>query len=85
MFNFFDEIKKKVGNNKIFEDYNVILASGRLLYIEGHCGLLIIRNDLMVLKVKNAKLEICGNNLSINELTENTILIEGNICEVKRE
>lgn len=84
MFNFFDEIKKKARKNKALTDYNVILVSGRLLYIEGHNGLTIISPSLMTMKVKGAKLEVAGENMSITELTENTILIEGEINEVRK-
>lgn len=84
MFNFLEEIKKKARKSKLAVDYNVILVSGRLLYIEGHLGLTIISPTLMALKVKGSRLEIEGQELSITELTENTLLIEGNICEVRK-
>lgn len=84
MFNFLDEIKKKARNNKLVTDYNVIFISGRLIYIEGHYGLTIISPSLIALKVKGARLEVAGENLSITELTENTLLVEGDISEVKK-
>lgn len=84
MFNFLDEIKKKARNNKLVTDYNVIFISGRLIYIEGHHGLTIISPSLIALKVKGARLEVVGENLSITELTENTLLVEGDISEVKK-
>lgn len=84
MFNFFEEIKKKTNKNKVLKDYNIVLVGGGLLYIEGHCGLTIISSSLIALKVKGARIEVVGGNLSITELTENTILIEGNVNEVKK-
>lgn len=84
MFNFFEEIKNKARKNKVLSDYNIILISGKLLYIEGHIGLVNISPTLIVLKVRGARIEIVGENLYINELTENTMTIEGNVGEVKK-
>lgn len=84
MFNFLEEIKKKSRKGGIIDDYNILIVSGKLVYIEGHKGLTIISPDLIALKIKGGRVELVGTGLSISELTENTLLIEGNICEVKR-
>lgn len=84
MFNFFEEVKKRAKNNRLLTDYNILLVSGRLLYVEGHCGVTIINPTLIAFRVKGTRFEVSGRGLEITELTDNTILIEGEICEVKR-
>ena len=85
MFNFLDEIKGKSRKNKsIFDDFNIIIASGKLAYIEGHKGLFVITPSLIAFKTKNKRFELVGENMSITELTENTLLVEGDIDEVRK-
>lgn len=80
MFNFFDEIKNKVGKDFNFlEEYNLVNISGKLLYIEGHKGLTILSSNMISLKLKKGRVVVEGENLFLKEVTENTILIQGNI------
>ena len=85
MFNFFDEIKSKLGkiDDNFYNDFNIINLSGKLLYIEGHKGLTILSNNMIALKVKKGRIVIEGKNMIMKELTENTILIDGEITKVE--
>ena len=84
MFNFLEEIKKKASKGKVISDYNILVISGCLVYVEGHIGVTVILPQLVAFKVKGSRYEIAGKNLSIRELTENTFTVEGEIDEVKK-
>lgn len=80
MFNFFDEIKNKIGKDFDFlSEYNLINISGKLLYIEGHKGLTVLSSTTIAFKLKKGRVVVEGENLFLKELTENTILIQGKI------
>lgn len=84
MFNFFDEIKDKIGKNHEFlSDYNLINISGDLLYVEGHKGLTVLSTNMIAFKVKKGRVVVDGENLFLKELTENTILIQGKISKME--
>ena len=55
MFNFFDEIKKK-GNGELFKGFNIVNISGKMLYVEGHLGLMVINNNEICFKVKSGRI-----------------------------
>ncbi len=80
MFNFFDGLKKEFKLNKEdFGRFNVVLVSNNFLYIEGHKGLLRLAQDNVSFKVKGGAVIIKGSELSLKELTLNTVAISGKI------
>lgn len=85
MFNFFDEIKSKM---KIKEDalydYNLVNISGRVLYAEGHKGILLLSDKKVVFKIKKGQIEVEGSGLVLAELNENVLFIQGKIDKVER-
>lgn len=84
MFNFFDEIKKKVNiEAHVIDDYNLITISGKLLYVEGHHGLTILRKNMIAFKIKKGRIVVEGEDLFLKELTENTMLIQGKIVKTE--
>lgn len=84
MFNFFDEIKNKfVGNGDILTDFNIINMSGKILYIEGHCGVVTINSNLVIIKIKKGRVVIDGENFVLKELSENTLLLQGKIIKME--
>lgn len=85
MFNFFDEIKNKVTNfdHNLLNDYNIINLSGKLLYVEGHHGVTIISGETVAFKIKKGRVVVEGENLVVNELTDNTLLLQGKINKVE--
>ncbi len=85
MFNFLDEIKnnlKKI-DQKYLNNYNLINISGKILYVEGHCGLTILSKNIVAFKIKKGRVVVEGENLFLSELTFNTLKIEGNIKKVE--
>ncbi len=84
MFNFFDEIKKRAQiNEEFFADFNIVNMAGKLVYVEGHLGLTVLSPDTIVFKVRRGRVVIEGQNMILNELTENTMLIQGKIIKME--
>ena len=85
MFNFFDKLKgnlKKI-EQSVLNNYNIINLSGKILYVEGHQGLTILSDNVIVFKIKKGRIEVNGQNLILSELTQNTLKIEGDIKKVE--
>ena len=86
MFNFFDEIKAKMGiKEDALYDYNIVNISGRLLYAEGHRGLVVLSEKQVVFKLKKGQAVVEGRGLMLAELAENTLFIKGKINKVEIE
>lgn len=83
MFNFFDEIKKRINDTNFTSEFNIINMSGKIAYVEGHLGLLTINPQMISFKIKNGRVVIEGDDLMLCELTENTILIKGKVKKVE--
>ena len=83
MFNFFDEIKQNLKKNDFLPSYNLINLSGKILYVEGHCGLTILSPTVISFKIKKGRIIVEGTDLFLSELTQNTLKIEGNIKKVE--
>ena len=83
MFNFFDEIKRKAKEEDLLNSFNMVNLSGRLLYVEGHQGITVLTSNNITFKVKKGRVVVEGENLKLNELTQNTIFIEGNIKKME--
>lgn len=81
MFNFFGEVKKHTGVK--VDEFHIINISNKLLYVEGHKGLVILSSELVAFKVKNGRIEVEGRGLYLKELTENTLKISGDIKRVE--
>lgn len=86
MFNFFDEIKKSSPlDSQILNDYQIINISSRLLYVEGHQGLVVLSKEEVVFRVKGGRLSVEGEGLILNELTDKTLTIAGKIKRVEAQ
>ena len=84
MFNFFDEIKSKIGlRSDALYDYNIVNISGKMLYVEGHKGVTILTADMIAFKIKKGRVVIDGSAMTLAELTDDTMLVEGNIKRVE--
>lgn len=85
MFNFFNEIKNKAVNidHNLLSDYNIINLSSKILYVEGHLGVTIITKEMVAFKVKRGRVEVSGEDLFLNELTDNTLLLQGKISKME--
>lgn len=85
MFNFFDEIKKNVSkiDNSVLGSYTLVNISGKILYVEGHLGLTTLSKEVIVFKVKGGRIVCEGKDLVLDELSENTLKIVGQISKVE--
>ena len=84
LFNFFSELKTKCGLKlEEITPYNIVNIGGKILYVEGHKGLLKLSSDTISCKLKSGYVEIKGNNLFVQELTEGTILVQGKIYKTE--
>lgn len=86
MFNFFGEIKQNLKDtNKLELDvFNLVNISGKILYAEGHLGLVTLSKELISFKVKRAVIMVSGKDLVLSELSENTLKICGQITKVEQ-
>lgn len=86
MFNFINEIKGNLKNSKdiTLDNFNIINLSGKILYVEGHHGLVTLSKELVSFKIKKGVVMIEGKDLILAELNENTIKICGEIKKVEQ-
>ena len=86
MFNFFNEVKENLKDkNKLeFDVFNLVNISGRILYAEGHKGLVTLSKELISFKVKTGVILVEGKDLLLSELSENTLKICGHIKKVEK-
>ena len=83
MFNFFEEIKSKTKNQNMLDTFQIINMSNKILYAEGHKGLVSLSKELISFKVKGGRIVVEGEEMFLMELTENTIKISGKIKKVE--
>lgn len=83
MFNFFSELKKIAEKEKFIEKYNIINMSGKILYVEGHKGICQLSKEIITFKVKSGIIIVEGQNMILNELSETTLKIVGDIKRVE--
>lgn len=85
MFNFFDEIKNKVKTTKedFFDNFNIVNLSGKIVYVEGHMGLVLLSKEKIIFKVKRGQVSVEGKDLKMPEISENTLLISGQVERVE--
>lgn len=83
MFNFFNEVKSSLKKVEKLDNFHLINISNRMLYVEGHRGLLTLTKDIISFKVRGGVVMVEGSGLYLLELTENTIKISGDIRKVE--
>ena len=83
MFNFFDALKKENLKVDIGNSFNVVFTAGKLLYIEGHKGLLKLEDEIVVIKVKNGVLTIKGSQMFLKDLKKDVVIIQGKINNIE--
>lgn len=83
MFNFFNEVKSSLKKVEKLDNFHLINISNRMLYVEGHRGLLTLTKDIISFKVRGGVVMVEGSGLYLLELTENTIKISGDIKKVE--
>ena len=64
--------------------FNIVNISGKILYAEGHLGLTILSSEMIAFKIKGGRVVIEGKNMILSELTDNTLLIQGDIIKMEQ-
>lgn len=83
MFNFFDELKKAIKDKSLAHSYNLVLMSGKILYVEGHLGIMQLSSEIISFKVKGGVIVVEGKNLTLFELMDKTLKITGEIKNIE--
>lgn len=84
MFNFFEQIKNELMlETSMFDSYNLINMSNKIVYVEGHRGVFLISEDCISFKIKKGVILVYGENLVLKKITKTTLTIQGNIKKVE--
>ena len=79
MFNFFEEIKKELSMSDLSSEYQLVNISGKIVYVEGHRGLVSLGEELIVFKTKRKIISVSGKDLKLKILSKTTLSIIGEI------
>ncbi len=83
-FNFFSEIKQKLGVSDLSPFCQIVMIDFFSLYIEGVVDILSIADTEIDVRIKKTKLRVSGENLEIVELEDKVVLIRGKIIGVNK-
>lgn len=83
-FNFFSEIKQKLGVSDLSPFCQIVMIDFFSLYIEGVVDILSIADTEIDVRIKKTKLRVSGENLEIVELEDKVVLIRGKIFGVNK-
>ena len=83
-FNFFSEIKQKLGVSDLSPFCQIVMIDFFSLYIEGVVDILSIADTEIEVRIKKTKLRVSGENLEIVELEDKVVLIRGKIIGVNK-
>lgn len=83
-FNFFSEIKQKLGVSDLSPFCQIVIIDFFSLYIEGVVDILSIADTEIDVRIKKTKLRVSGENLEIVELEDKVVLIRGKIFGVNK-
>lgn len=83
-FNFFSEIKQKLGVSDLSPFCQIVMIDFLSLYIEGVVDILSIADTEIDVRIKKTKLRVSGENLEIVELEDKVVLIRGKIIGVNK-
>lgn len=83
MFNFFAEIKKELKLPQSEETYQCVFIGGKILYVEGHKGLVTLSEQLIMFKTKNKIISVSGEKLKLKILSKTTLSVMGEIEHIE--
>ena len=84
MFNFFEELALDFGlENSLVNAFNLINMSNKLVYVEGHMGVVLISDEVISFRVKKAVASVYGQNLQLKRITKTTLVISGIIKKIE--
>lgn len=84
---FFKEIGNLLGLEwaGLSRGYSVVNYNGEAVYVEGVKTVIAITQTEIILNVPSARLNICGDNLTIFMLENDTIIVKGVILSVNTD
>ena len=65
MFNFFSEIKKELKLPALEGQYQLVDIGGKAVYVEGHKGLVMLSESIVVFKTKSKIISVSGKELKL--------------------
>ena len=84
MFNFFNELISDYGlETSLLNSFNIVNMSNKLVYIEGHKGVISISKENISIRVKKGVLCVVGKNLQIKRISYTTVVVIGEIKEIE--
>lgn len=84
MFNFFNELISDYGlETSLLNSFNIVNMSNKLVYIEGHKGVISISKENISIRVKKGVLCVVGQNLQIKRISYTTVVVIGEIKEIE--
>lgn len=83
-FNFFSEIKQKLGLSDLNPFCQVVMIDFFSLYIEGVVDVLSITDSEIDIRIKKTKIRVSGESLEVVELEDKVVLIRGKIFGVNK-
>ena len=83
MFNFFAEIKKELKLPEIDGGYQMVNIAGKVLYVEGHKGLVNLSDEMVMFKTKNKIISVSGKSLKLKVLSATTLSVTGEIESIE--
>ena len=83
MFNFFDEIKAGMKEINLYNQFNIVNVSGKMVYVEGHKGLALLSKEKISLNLKKGSVLVEGEELVLRELYDECVKISGKIKKIE--
>lgn len=84
MFNFFEEMATMYGINLgKYNSFNLVNIANKLVYVEGQKGIIKITPQCITFKVKGSVISVFGQNLKLKRISENVLVIQGEIKQVE--
>ncbi|MDR1093368.1 MAG: YabP/YqfC family sporulation protein [Clostridiales bacterium] len=81
---FLSEIAKltEMPFDTVFAGFRYVNFGGRSLYVQGHKGVVSFGTEKIILRVGKRRLEIVGEGLCVQRLSQNDIVVNGKIVSV---
>ncbi len=84
MFNFFEEIACDYGlETGLGNNFNLVNMSNKMIYVEGHKGIVSISTETISFRIKKGVISIVGTKLFIKRITKTTLTICGEIKQIE--
>lgn len=85
MFSFISEFLNDVDvkSEKTQNNFKFVSFNGEVFYLQNFKDIISFNDEFVVVKLNSGELEICGQKLKINEISQKFICISGKINKVE--